>query len=79
MKRLKIFGIEITIDFQNIETEGNEDLFRYSHSAVIYQDTLWVFGGADKQRKSTNDLWKLDLGKKFFEKENRFTEKTFSE
>jgi len=58
ISRLKVFGIEITIDFQDIETEGGEDLFRYSHSAVIYQDSLWVFAGADKQRKSTNDLWR---------------------
>ena len=64
-QRAKIVGIEITIEFQNIETESEEDIYRYSHSAVIYQDSLWVFAGADQQRKSTNDLWRLDLCKDF--------------
>jgi len=52
---------EISIEFQNVGTEGNDEIFRYSHSAVIYEDAMWVFAGADKQRKSTNDLFKLDL------------------
>jgi Kelch motif len=36
---------------------------RHRHSAVIYDEGMWVYGGmTDLQERS--DLWRLDLGKR---------------
>jgi len=34
---------------------------RSNHSAVVYKDALYVFGGADEEGEKLNDFWKLDL------------------
>lgn len=34
---------------------------RSSHSAVVYKDGMYVFGGRDDDNNKYNDLWRLDL------------------
>ena len=34
---------------------------RSNHSAVVYNECLYVFGGSDEEGVKLNDLWKLDL------------------
>eukprot|EP00300_Choanocystis_sp_HF-7_P020025 c20488_g1_i1.p1 GENE.c20488_g1_i1~~c20488_g1_i1.p1 ORF type:complete len:1274 (+),score=363.11 c20488_g1_i1:137-3958(+) len=33
----------------------------FGHSAIVYSDQLWVFGGRNKARKF-NDVWRLSMG-----------------
>ncbi len=37
---------------------------RSGHSAVIYQDKMYIFGGVDDEINRLNDLWEFDLKKK---------------
>ena len=34
---------------------------RSGHTAVIYQNGMYVFGGKDDENKKLNDFWRLDL------------------
>lgn len=34
---------------------------RYSHSAIVCDDLMYVFGGCTSSMTTFNDLWKLDL------------------
>lgn len=34
---------------------------RYSHSAVIHENSMYVFGGCTNSMTTFNDLWRLDL------------------
>jgi Galactose oxidase, central domain len=35
---------------------------RCGHSAVIHQNSMWIFGGKDDDNRKLNDLWRFDLG-----------------
>ena len=35
---------------------------RHSHTSVVHNNALWVFGGYDN-RERKNDFWKWDFGK----------------
>ena len=37
---------------------------RSGHSAVVYQDKMYIFGGVDDEINRLNDLWEFDLKKK---------------
>lgn len=37
---------------------------RYSHSAVVHENSMYVFGGCTNALTTFNDLWKLDLSKR---------------
>jgi F-box protein 42 len=37
---------------------------RYSHTAVIHENSMYVFGGCTCSMTTFNDLWKLDLSKR---------------
>lgn len=34
---------------------------RSKHSAVVYNDSMYIFGGKDDDNNKLNDFWKLDL------------------
>ncbi len=53
------------IRHENLETNG-EWLKRCSHSADIYQDKMYVFGGRCEEDpwEANNELWALDLSTK---------------
>lgn len=44
-----------------IATTGRSPPHRYRHTAVIYGDSMFVFGGVDKAHSRFNDLQRLDL------------------
>ena len=35
---------------------------RYGHSAVIYNESMYIFGGYDDFGLSCNDLWEFNFG-----------------
>lgn len=37
---------------------------RYSHSAVIHDNSMYIFGGCTCSLTTFNDLWRLDLSKR---------------
>ena len=54
----------VTIEYRIINTSGGIDLHRFDHSANIYLNKMYVFGGRiPDSTKCTNQLWGLDLGK----------------
>lgn len=52
-----------TREWRKMETRGVSPPHRYRHTAVIYGDNMFVFGGVDKTHSRFNDLQRLDLGK----------------
>ncbi|KDO24144.1 hypothetical protein SPRG_10571 [Saprolegnia parasitica CBS 223.65] len=44
-----------------MKTTGKSPPHRYRHTAVIYEDSMFVFGGVDKAHSRFNDLQRLDL------------------
>ncbi|OQS00997.1 hypothetical protein ACHHYP_02026 [Achlya hypogyna] len=44
-----------------VKTTGKSPPHRYRHTAVIYGDSMFVFGGVDKAHSRFNDLQRLDL------------------
>ena len=38
-----------------------QPIARSGHTAVIYDNAMWVFGGKDDDNNKLNDLWRLDL------------------
>ncbi len=46
---------------------GDNGVFRTHHSAEVYGDFMYVFGGTIARKSDAiNELWKLDLSKEFF-------------
>lgn len=37
---------------------------RYSHNAVVHENSMYVFGGCTAEKTTFNDLWRLDLSKR---------------
>jgi len=52
------------LTYKKITTTGGENLLRCGHSANVYKNKMFVFGGRleNKPVKSTNELWSLNLG-----------------
>lgn len=46
---------------QEIKGAGPMITNRYSHSAVVYNDSMYVFGGCTNSMTTFNDLWRLNL------------------
>jgi len=57
----------LTIRYEDVETAGGDDLKTCSHTADIYQNEMFVFGGRSQEDpwKDNNDLWALDLSNPF--------------
>lgn len=51
----------VTNEWRKMETKGNSPPHRYRHTAVIFGDNMFVFGGVDKTHSRFNDLQRLDL------------------
>lgn len=54
--------VRFSIRIQELETTNSEGLYKLFHTANISQNQMYVFGGWNEFRESTNHLWKLDLG-----------------
>jgi len=66
-----------TREWRKMETRGISPPHRYRHTAVIYGDNMFVFGGVDKTHSRFNDLQRLDLGtfyKCWFERQAKVTD-----
>lgn len=50
-----------TREWKKIETQGTSPPHRYRHTAVLYGDSMFVFGGVDKSHSRFNDFQRLDL------------------
>lgn len=50
----------MTFEWKTIQTKGQK-LHRSDHTANICGDHLYLFGGADIEEESTDELWVLDL------------------
>jgi N-acetylneuraminic acid mutarotase len=50
-----------TQEWQKMVTHGASPPHRYRHTAVIFGDNMFVFGGVDKTHSRFNDLQRLDL------------------
>lgn len=50
----------MTFEWKTIQTKG-EKLHRSDHTANICGNHLYLFGGADIEEESTDDLWALDM------------------
>lgn len=37
---------------------------RYAHSAVVHENSMYVFGGCTCSMTTFNDLWRLDLSRR---------------
>jgi len=53
-----------TLKWKKIETKGSTPSPRYGHSAVIYNNKMYVFGGYDNEGGKCNDLYVLSLDTK---------------
>jgi len=63
---LILFSLEIKAEWKVLETNKIEANERSGHTADIYKDCMYVFGGSDKNNnKPLNTLYKLDLGNYF--------------
>jgi len=53
----------LTLTYKKITTTGGEDLKRCSHTANVYKNKMYVFGGRHHNNpvRSNNELWSLDL------------------
>lgn len=50
----------LTFEWKKIQTKGQK-FHRSDHTANIYGNRLYLFGGADIEEESTDELWVLDL------------------
>jgi len=51
------------VEWEILKTKGDEKIHRFGHSANIYENSMYVFGGVDQEQQSSNQLWQLDLDK----------------
>ena len=55
--------IDMVVECESIPI-GDSGVFRTHHSAEIYGNFMYVFGGSvARKSEATNELWKLDLCK----------------
>ncbi len=54
---------ELTLTYKKIVTTGGENFRTCAHTADIFRNKMYVFGGRIKNKPSanTNELWSLDL------------------
>lgn len=58
-----VFNTE-TLKWKKVDTKGSTPSARYGHSAVIYKNNMFVFGGYDNEGGKCNDLYMLSLDTK---------------
>jgi hypothetical protein len=46
-----------------LASQGTIPSPRCAHTAVVYKDQMWVFGGFDNQRTAFSELFMFDFGK----------------
>ena len=51
-----------TLEWTEIIAKGQKISKRYGHSAVVYNDSMYVFGGYDDFGLTCNDLWEFKFG-----------------
>ena len=69
-----IFDIEINT-ISRFKTQAPRPPPRSCHSAVIYNNQIFIFGGNDKNNEKLNDLWSLNLSNGIWKKiENQSTQ-----
>lgn len=49
---------------KNINDSGPTIAGRFSHSAVVHKNSMYVFGGGSSTNTTFNDLWRFDLSKR---------------
>lgn len=54
---------EFDVKWDRVSTDDNTPSItkRYSHSAVVCDDYMYIFGGCTSSNTTFNDLWRLDL------------------
>lgn len=45
----------------SVKPTGVSPIGRSSHSAIIYEGGMYVWGGKDEDNNKLNDFWRLDL------------------
>ncbi len=55
------FLLRGTVAF-NRASKTNPHLLRYGHSAVLYNNRMYIFGGYDNTAMTCNDIYSLNLG-----------------
>jgi len=60
----------LTLKYEKVQTYGGDNFKRAGHSANIYNNKMYVFGGKSVMNpmKTSNQLWSLDLGTFTWEK-----------
>ncbi len=53
-----------TLKWKKVDTKGSTPSARYGHSAVIYNNKMYVFAGYDNEGGKCNDLYVLSLDTK---------------
>ena len=59
-----------------VEAVGQMPQARAGHSAVIYSDAMYVFGGKDEDNEKLNDLWCFNFETKRWSLQNTNMEET---
>ena len=54
-------------EWTSVMVEGNQPPPRAGHSAVVYNDKMWIFGGKSNDNDKMLDLWAFDFAKKTWE------------
>ena len=47
--------------WSRVKTEGAQPSARNGHSACIYNNCIYIFGGNNKDNKKLNDIWKYEI------------------
>jgi N-acetylneuraminic acid mutarotase len=50
-----------TLEWTQILAKNQAPLCRVGHSAVLYTDKMYIFGGKDDDNRKLNDLWTFNF------------------
>jgi len=50
----------LSVDWKVVDLKDKVRLHRNGHTAHIYKENMYVFGGINKENKPTNEVWCLD-------------------
>lgn len=50
-----------TMQWEIPHFSGTPPVGRSGHSAVVYNNAMYIFGGVEESTEALNDTWKLDL------------------
>lgn len=56
---------ELALTYKGVRTTGEKDLARYGHSADVFKNKMYIFGGRHQEKPkkiNNNELWTLNLG-----------------